>query len=271
MVDSSGSLFARLVEIMARLRGPEGCPWDRDQTRTSLKAYLIEETYEVVEALEGGDSGHLAEELGDVLLQVVFHAQIATELGEFTIADVLRRLVDKLISRHPHVYGHATVATAGEALVQWERLKHRESVETGRPRSMVDGVPRALPALLRAQRIQTKAARVRFDWPDALAAWEKVREEVHEAGAALASGQRQRVAEEFGDVLFSLVNVIRLAGFDAEEALGSAIDKFRRRFADMERDLLAAGRSLDDVPTEELERFWQSAKARERARSGQVR
>ena len=270
MADSPGSLFVRLVEIMARLRGPGGCPWDRDQTRATLKACLIEETYEVVEALEGGDHSHLAEELGDLLLQVIFHAQIAAELGEFTVADVLRRLVDKLVRRHPHVFGDATVATAGEALAQWERLKHRESVEAGRPRSVIDGVPRALPALLRAQRIQSKAARARFDWPDALAAWEKVKEEVREAEATLAGGERERIAEELGDVLFSLVNVTRLAGLDAEETLGRAIDKFRRRFADMERELEARGRSLENAPTEELEHFWESAKARERARSERV-
>jgi MazG family protein len=270
MVDSPGSLFARLVEIMARLRGPGGCPWDREQTRASLKAYLIEETYELVEALEGDDQDHLVEELGDLLLQVVFHAQIAAELGEFTAADVLRRLVDKLVSRHPHVFGDVTVTTAHEALSQWEQLKQRERIEAGRPRSAIDGVPRALPALLRAQRIQTKAARVRFDWPDARAAWEKVKEEVQEADAALTSGPRERFADELGDVLFSLVNVARLAGLDAEETLGSAIEKFRRRFAEMERDLLAQGRSLDDAPAEELERFWESAKARERARSERV-
>jgi len=270
MVDSPGSLFARLVEIMARLRGPGGCPWDREQTRASLKAYLIEETYEVVEALDGDDRGHLVEELGDLLLQVVFHAQIAEELGEFTVADVLRRLVDKLVSRHPHVFGDATVTTAAEALAQWEHLKQRERIEAGQPRSAIDGVPRALPALLRAQRIQTKAARVRFDWPDARAAWGKVTEEMQEAEAALASGPRERFAEELGDVLFSVVNVARLAGLDAEDTLGRAIDKFRRRFTQMERDLLARGRSLDEAPPEEMDRVWESAKARERARSERI-
>jgi MazG family protein len=270
MADSSGSLFTRLVEIMAQLRGPEGCPWDREQTRASLKACLIEETYEVVEALEAGDQTQLVEELGDLLLQVIFHAQIAADLGEFTVADVLRRLVDKLVSRHPHVFGDATVATAGEALAQWERLKQRESVEAGRPRSVIDGVPRTLPALLRAQRIQGKAGRVHFDWPDALAAWEKVKEEVREAEATLASGDRERLADELGDVFFSLVNVTRLAGLDAEESLGRAIDKFCRRFVAMERDLQARGRSLENAPAEELERFWESVKTRERARNGQV-
>jgi tetrapyrrole methylase family protein / MazG family protein len=269
MADSPGSLFERLVEIMAQLRSARGCPWDREQTHTSLKPCLIEETYEVLEALESGDPAHLAEELGDLLLQVVFHAQIAAEHREFTATDVLRRLLDKLMSRHPHVFGDVTVATAGEALAQWERLKQRESVDAGRPRSVIDGVPRALPALLRAQRIQAKAARVHFDWPDPLAAWEKVKEEVQEAGAVLETGQRERIAEELGDVLFSLVNVTRLAGLDAEETLGGAIDKFRVRFADMERDLQERGRSLENAPAEELERFWASAKARERTRSSQ--
>jgi tetrapyrrole methylase family protein/MazG family protein len=271
MTDSPSALFARLVEIMARLRGPGGCPWDREQTRASLKACLIEEAYEVVEALEGGDRTHLEEELGDLLLQVLFHAQIAAELGEFTVADVLQRLVDKLVGRHPHVFGGATVATADEALAQWERLKQRESAEAGRHRSVIEGVPRALPALLRAQRLQAKAARVHFDWPDALAAWEKVKEEVDEAGTALASGQREGITEELGDLLFSLVNVARLSRIDAEEALGGAIDKFRRRFADMEGELLARGQSVDSTPPAELERSWESAKARERARSGHPR
>lgn len=264
MTESPGSLFDRVVEIMARLRGPEGCPWDREQTRTSLKANLIEEAYEVLEALDAGDPRHLCEELGDLLLQVLFHAQIASELGEFTIGDVLGHLADKLVRRHPHVFGDATVASAREALAQWEALKHREATDGGRPRSVLDGVPRTLPALLRAQRLQTKAARVRFDWPDAPSAWSKVEEEMGEAAAALRAGDAARFADELGDVLFSLVNVARLNGVDAEEALGRAIEKFRRRFTTMEAELLAQGQALEHASPDALERAWEAVKARER-------
>ena len=263
MTQSPGTLFEMLLDIMARLRGPGGCPWDREQTRTSLKAYLIEEAYEVLEAIEAGDPDALQEELGDLLLQVVFHAQIARELGDFTMADLLERLCEKLVTRHPHVFGDASVGSASEALVQWEAIKQREAEAQGRRRSVIDGVPRALPALLRAQRLQTKAGRVHFDWPDARAAWEKVKEEVVETNEALASGDRERVREELGDVLFSVVNVARLAAIDAEDALGTAIEKFQRRFTGMEADLIARGRSVTTVSQEELERSWRAAKARE--------
>jgi len=263
MTEPVGNLFDRLLDVMARLRGPEGCPWDREQTPTTLKAYLIEEAYEVLEALEAGDAGHLQEELGDLLLQVVFHCQIAAERGDFTAREVLQRLIDKLVARHPHVFGGPSVATPQEALSQWERLKHREAVAQGRRRSVIEGVPRALPALLRAQRIQTKAARIGFDWPDAQGAWAKVREEVQETSAAIAEGG-DRLAEELGDLLFSIVNVARLAGLDAEETLGGAIEKFRRRFTGMEEDLSARGKSVEAVSLEELERSWEAAKQRER-------
>jgi tetrapyrrole methylase family protein/MazG family protein len=266
MTQSSGVLFERLLEIMQRLRGPDGCPWDREQTPTSLKAYLIEEAYEVLEAIEADDAGALREELGDLLLQVVFHAQIAAERRQFAMADVLAALVDKMLGRHPHVFGDARVRTAGEALAQWEAIKQQEAHDAGRQRSVIAGVPRALPSLLRAQRIQGKAARVNFDWPDARAAWAKVEEEVREAADALASGDRARLRDELGDVLFSLVNVARLSSLDAEEALHGAIEKFRRRFTGMEDDLVARGKSVGSVPQEELERLWEAAKAQERMR-----
>lgn len=266
MAESPGNLFNRLAEIVARLRAPDGCPWDREQTRTSLKPHLIEEAYEVLEALESTDPRHLAEELGDLLFQVMVHAQIASELGEFTIAGVLTRLVDKMVSRHPHVFGEASVITAQEALTQWERLKRGEAVAAGHHRSVLDGAPRALPALLRAQRLQAKASRVGFDWPDPRAAWGKVEEEVHETAAVLADNAR--LTEELGDLLFSLVNVARLAGIDAEDALGHASDKFRRRFADMERALHAQGKSVDTVSPAELEHSWEAAKAQERLEQG---
>jgi MazG family protein len=266
MTQSSGVLFERLLEIMSRLRGPGGCPWDREQTRTSLKPFLIEEAYEVLEAIESADPAALQEELGDLLFQVLFHAQIAGERGEFEMADVLQHLAAKMTHRHPHVFGDASVTTPDEALAQWEAIKQREARESGSPRSVVDGVPRALPSLIRAQRITSKAARVKFDWPDARAAWMKVEEECREAAAALATNDRTRIQEELGDVLFSVVNVARLASVDAEEALQAAIEKFRRRFTGMEGELLARGQSMDTVSQEELERSWEAVKAQERRR-----
>jgi nucleoside triphosphate diphosphatase len=265
MTSSSGALLEKLLDIMSRLRGPDGCPWDRAQSPASLKPYLIEEAYEVLEALDSGHVDALEEELGDLLFQVVFHAQIAAEQGDFTMADVLSHLVDKMVSRHPHVFGASRVGTPREALAQWEAIKGREAADAGRVRSVIDGVPRALPALLRAQRLQSKASRVQFDWPDARAAWEKVQEEMREADEALAAGREDRLREEVGDVLFSLVNVARLAGFDAEDALHAANEKFRRRFGAMEADLVARGASVTDATPEELERSWEAAKRQERA------
>src|SRR5438128_2923177 len=266
MTQSPGAQFERLLEIMRRLREPGGCPWHREQTRASLKPCLVEETYEVLEAIESGEAEALREELGDLLLQVVFHAQIAAERGEFDMAALLARLVDKMISRHPHVFGETTLGTPGEALAQWEAIKQREAHEAGRRRSVIDGVPRALPSLLRAQRITSKAARVNFDWPDARAAWTKVEEECREGADALAADDRARLQDELGDVLFSLVNVARLASIDAEEALQGAIEKFRRRFTGMEDDLSARGKSVGSVSQAELERSWEAVKAQGRGR-----
>jgi MazG family protein len=264
MTDSPGVLFQRLLDIMKRLREPGGCPWDREQTRNSLKPFLIEEAYEVLEAIESGRSASLREELGDLLFQVVFHARLAEEQSEFAMADLLAQLIEKMVRRHPHVFADASVGTPSEALAQWEAIKQREAQERGEPRSLLDGVPRALPSLLRAQRIQSKAARVNFDWPDARAAWLKVEEEIREAADALASGDTERVREELGDVLFSLVNVARLSSLDADDALHGAIEKFRRRFTDMEAELAARGTSVGAVAPDELERSWAAAKAAER-------
>ncbi len=267
MTESPGVLFENLLAVMAKLRGPDGCPWDREQTRTSLKPFLIEEAYEVLEAIEAGDAGGLEEELGDLLFQVVFHARLSEETGEFAMADLLRRLIDKMVSRHPHVFGDTPLSTSKEVLVQWEALKQREAAAHGRRRSVIDGVPRSLPSLLRAQRLQAKAARANFDWPDARAAWAKVEEEIREAGDAIASGEAEHIQEELGDALFSLVNVARLSSIDAEEALQGAIEKFRRRFSEMEASLTARGQSVGSVPQDELERAWEAAKAQERGQA----
>jgi MazG family protein len=263
MTHSPGVLFERLLDIMQRLRAPGGCPWDREQTRTSLKPYLIEETYEVLEAIESGSVESLREELGDLLFQVVFHAEIAAEHGEFSMSDLLARLADKMVSRHPHVFADARVETPAQALAQWEAIKQRDAETEGRRRSVIDGVPRALPALVRAQRTQSKAARVNFDWPNARAAWGKVEEEIRETSAVLAAGDSTRLADELGDVLFSLVNVARLSSLDAEDVLQRAIEKFRRRFTTMEANLNARGISVGGVSAEELERSWEAAKAQE--------
>lgn len=264
MTERSGALLEQLLGIMARLRSPDGCPWDLEQTRASLKPFLIEEAYEVLEAIDGCDADALIEELGDLLFQVVFHAQIGSEERAFDMADILRRVCAKMTHRHPHVFGGARVANAQAALAQWEAIKGRESSARGHARSVLDGVPRALPALTRAQRVQSKAARVKFDWPDAPAAWAKVEEEMAEAKAALASGDGTHLGEELGDLLFSIVNVARLSAIDAEAALQGAVEKFRRRFADVEAALVLHGRSVTAVDQDELERMWEAAKARER-------
>jgi len=264
MTESPGSLFERLLEIMSQLRGPGGCPWDREQTPDSLKPYLIEEAYELLEAIDAVDPAAMREELGDLLFQTVFHAEIATERGEFTMADLLGGLIDKMVSRHPHVFAGARVGTPDEALAQWEAIKGREKARDGRPRSLLDGVPRALPALTRAQRLQSKASRASFDWPHARAAWDKVEEETREAALALAAGDARQFGEELGDVLFSLVNVARLSAIDAEDALQQANEKFRRRFGEMEADFVARGRSVRDASPDELEQAWETAKERER-------
>jgi MazG family protein len=249
---------------MARLRSEQGCPWDREQTRASLKAYLIEEAYEVLEAIDESSTDHLVEELGDLLFQVVFHCQIASEQGEFTIADVLDRLSQKMVRRHPHVFGDRTVTDARQALAQWERIKHAEAAGARKERSVLDGVPQTLPALLRARRLSEKAGRVGFDWADWRAAWTKVREEAAELEAALPDCDPKLVREELGDLLFSIVNVARLQGVDAEDCLREASDKFTRRFREMEAEMRAAGREVSEGSAEELNRVWEMVKTRER-------
>ena len=234
MANSAGVRFDALLSLMARLRGEGGCPWDREQTRASLRPYLLEEAYEVLQALDEGTPDHLIEELGDLLFQVVFHAQVASEQGEFSMDDVLERLSSKMIRRHPHVFGDGVVTGAREALLQWERIKHDESEKHGTPRSALDGVPNTLPALLRAQRLQVKAGLVGFDWTHWQDARRKVREELAEMDEALHRGDVAQITDELGDLLFSVVNVARLQGIDAENALRQAADKFTRRFREVE-------------------------------------
>ena len=264
MSDAAGTRFVSLLSLMARLRAEGGCPWDREQTRTSLRPYLIEEAYEVVQAIDEGSRDHLVEELGDLLFQVVFHSQLGAEAGEFTMEDVLDQVCDKMTRRHPHVFGGSEVADSREALAQWERIKQEEAERDGRSGSVLDGVPASLPALLRAQRLQAKAARVGFDWTGWQGAWTKVREEMSEVQEALAVADDGRVADELGDLLFSIVNVARLRGMDAEDCLRRASEKFTRRFGKVEAEMKAGGRTVTEASTEDLDRAWDAVKAQER-------
>ena len=268
MADSAGVLFEALLSLMGRLRGEGGCPWDREQTRDSLKPYLIEETYEALEALDEGQTDHIVEELGDVLFQVVFHCQIAQERGEFAMAEVLHKVLQKMTSRHPHVFADAQVADARQALSQWERIKRAEGRGDGSPRSALDGVPQSLPSLLRAQRLQVKAGRVGFDWPTWREAWSKVREEMAETDEAVTAGDAARIKGEIGDLLFSLVNVARLLDIDAEDSLRKAADTFTRRFKEVEAAMRADGRQVDEASAEDLDREWEAAKSREASGRG---
>lgn len=249
---------------MATLRSPTGCPWDRAQDRTSLKPYLLEEAYEVLEALEAGDPAQLKAELGDLLFQVIFHAQIGRERGEFDIYDIVKGSIDKMTRRHPHVFGSATASTPQEALKNWEEIKRQETAAT-KATSVLDGVPRQLPSLLRAQRLQDKASRVGFDWERAEQAWEKLAEEMQELRADLVRQDRARVEAELGDVLFSLVNVARLLEINADEALHNTSAKFIRRFQFIERELSRQGKSPKQATLAEMDALWDQAKQQEQA------
>ena len=248
-----------LVEIMARLR--LGCPWDREQTHRTLVPYLLEETYEVVEAIEGPHLDALCEELGDLLLQVLFHAQLGMEVGKFSIADVVDALSNKMVRRHPHVFGDAVIEDVDAQWRNWERLKALE--KTGRRRkSRLDGIPTQLGALQRGQRMQEKAARVGFDWPNVNGILEKLSEELGELAEARRLAQDDpRVREELGDVFFTLVNLSRALGIDAETAVREANEKFYKRFSFMEEHATKGGKSISDLSLPELEELWQLAKA----------
>ncbi len=246
-----------LVEVMARLRTT--CPWDREQTHESLVPYLIEEAYEVADAIEDHSDGDLCEELGDLLLQIVFHAQLATERGKFSIADVVDGLSNKMIRRHPHVFGDAAVANVAEVWQNWEQLKALEPSAAKRT-SRLDGIPRGLGGLQRGQKMQDKAARVGFDWPHIDGVRAKLAEEVAELEEARRDGDTRAIREELGDVLFTVVNFARALGVDAEGAMRDANDKFFRRFTFMERRADVEGRKLGDYSPGELEELWQLAK-----------
>jgi len=262
MREPSGERFDALVRIMERLRADGGCPWDREQTRQSLKPFLIEEAYEVVEAIDEGDPRQLLEELGDLLFQVVFHAQVAAERGEFTIGQVLAATADKMVRRHPHVFSDGTASTAGEVLEQWEKLKREERDATAAvPGSALDGVPKELPALLRAQRLQDKASRAGFDWPEISGVIAKVQEELDELNAAIQGSAPGEVELELGDLLFSLVNMARFLNLSAEDALRKTIARFTGRFRYMEQTIERGGRRLKEASPEEMNSLWEEAKA----------
>lgn len=248
--------FDELVEIMRALRAPGGCPWDREQTHESLKPYLLEETYEALEAVDSGDPQKLCAELGDVLLQVVFHAQLGAESGRFDIRDVCERINRKLRYRHPHVFGDVTVTDSAEVITNWEQLKRQEA-ETGRRESALDGVPQAMPALMRAQELQKKAARVGFDWEDVEGPLAKVEEELGELKRAREAGE---IAHELGDLLFAVVNVARFLGVDAEDALRQACARFSWRFRQVEAAAREAGRELHGMDLAEMDELWEAAK-----------
>lgn len=252
-----------LVEVLAALRGENGCPWDREQTHHSLTRYLLEESYEVLEAIAQEDRYKLCEELGDLLLQIVFHARIAAEEGRFDVNDVINGITEKMIRRHPHVFGDVSVKDSREVLVNWEKIKSEER-GGAEPASVLDGVGRHLPALLRAAYIQARAARVGFDWPDYRGALEKVREEAGEVAMAVESGRQREVESELGDLLFAAVNLARLLGVEAEVALTGAVDRFCRRFRHVEEEAARVGRQLTECTLEEMDAWWEQAKRAEK-------
>ena len=251
--------LARLRAIMHRLRAPGGCPWDAEQSHASLIPNLIEEAYETVDTIQRSEWMHLREELGDLLLQVVFHSELAEEAGHFNLDDVAREISDKLIRRHPHVFGQSAAATSDAVLQQWDEIKRKEKGATDQP--YLHGIGRGLPALLRAAKLQKKAAKVGFDWPDEAGVLAKIREESAELHDAIASGDPQAIAEETGDLLFSIVNLTRFRQLDPELVMAAANRKFEDRFATMQRLLMSDGLSLEAATLEEMESAWQRAKA----------
>lgn len=272
---TSGAWFEKLVALQKRLRAPNGCPWDREQTHRSLRTYLIEEAYEVLDAMESGDDLKFAEEMGDLLLQIVFHSQIAAEEGRFTVSDVIREVHEKMVRRHPHVFGTKRAKDAAEVLKNWEQIKAKERAKQGpsespsdaKPVSVLDGVPRGLPATLEGLQLTKKAARIGFDWDDAAGILSKMREENAELQQALKNNDSRKIEEELGDLLFAAINLARFLHVDPEIALKNANAKFAQRFRGMERLARENGRKLENVPRAEMEAFWESAKRNELKRA----
>jgi MazG family protein len=270
-----GPAFAQLAAVMARLRAPGGCPWDREQTHSTLRTYLIEEAYEVLDALDSRDDSKFTEELGDLLLQVLFHAQIAAEDRRFSIHDVIREIHDKMIRRHPHVFGNVKAKTSAQVLRNWELLKKEErraksddSVEVKAAHSLLDGVPRTIPALLEAFQLTRKAARIGFDWDNVEGIFDKLREESEELREVLRKKESpDRIESELGDILFVAVNLSRFLNVDPEIALHKASSKFTRRFREMEKIAREQGTTLAEIPRPQLESLWGQSKQRELSRA----
>jgi len=257
----SESEFEKLVGIMTALRGEKGCPWDKEQTRESLRPFLVEETYEVLEAIDEGNPEKIREELGDLLFQIIFHCQIAKERNEFDIKDVVRTISGKMIGRHPHVFGGETYETSEEVLKQWEERKKEE----GKSReSILEGIPRELPSLLRAHRIQARASRVGFDWRQVEEVIGKLDEELKEFREALERKDQQEIEDELGDVFFALVNISRFVGINPEDALRKTISKFISRFRYIETKAAEARKSLSGMSLEEMDALWDEAKGKEK-------
>ena len=268
MVQGPHPAFARLVEIMATLRSPNGCPWDKEQTPQTLKPYLVEETYEVLDALEAEDWAELKEELGDLLLQIVFHSQLMAEAGEFTIDDVAHAIADKMTRRHPHVFSDLKVESAAEVSQNWAKIKAQEKKEKeakqgkrgAADQSVLAGVPTGAPALIQAQRLGEKAARVGFDWPSASAVFEKVTEEYKELETELATTRTRHQEHELGDLLFTLTSLARHLDLDAESALRKANSRFNKRFRYIEEQLAHSREDIYQTSSTRLEELWQGAK-----------
>jgi tetrapyrrole methylase family protein/MazG family protein len=256
--DAGGKLL-ELLDVMAQLRSEHGCPWDREQTHRSLKPCLLEETYELLDALDQGDPHKMREELGDVMLQVVFHSQIAAERGLFTMKEVIAQLTEKLVRRHPYVFAGEPLPE-GTAAVLKQRAQIKASEKQEKSESALGEVPRAMPALARAQSISRRAADLGFEWPDIDGVWKKVEEEMLELKQAAASGNKQRTGEELGDLLFTLVNIARFLDIEAEDVLAGTVDRFIRRFSHMEARLRENNKSFDESSIEEMDRYWEEAK-----------
>jgi MazG family protein len=249
--------IARLQEIVARLRAPDGCPWDREQTHTSLRPLLVEECYEVLDAIERSDDANLREELGDVLLHIAMHAQMASERGAFSLEEVAITVCEKMIRRHPHVFGDKLAADSDAVLRQWEQIKRAEK---GGVAGVLDNLTASLPALLKAQTAQKKASRVGFDWPDIEPVFAKFSEEIAEVREAIAENDPSGLESEVGDLLFTAVNLARKLGVDAETALAGSTNRFISRFQGIERELQAGGRKVAETPLDELDRLWEKMK-----------
>lgn len=267
-MNQDSNKFEQLVTIMRKLRGPGGCPWDAEQTHESLTRYLLEETYEVIEAIDAKSPEHIQEELGDLLLQPVFHAVIAEEAGQFSIDDVINGICEKLIRRHPHVFADMNINDSSAQVENWERIKKQEKGDENL--SAISGVPPGLPALMMAHKITEKASRVGFDWNHSDQVFSKVLEELHEFEEAWAEGHRDQMEDELGDLLFAIVNLGRFLALNPEEALRKTIRRFQKRFSYVESNIIKQGRGMNEATIEEMDLLWEQAKKEERFNKSEI-